>query len=136
MKEQFCSYEISVKLMELGFDGVCLGIYNREKCFRFNNLYNPIDRTKSGFPTKNNGKIPAPLWDQVISFFREKYNIHIWIYYCMILESNFYQIRVESNRNSYINCSNDNSNIMHEFTYNQSREQAILKAIELCEKEK
>lgn len=75
MKEQFCSYEIALKLKELGFDEVCLGVYNRERAFRFNNVYNPVDRTKSGFPAVNNGKIPVPLWQQAINWLEEKHNL-------------------------------------------------------------
>ena len=62
----------------------------------------------------------------------EKYNIHLWVYYCMILESSFYQIRHEISKNEYHNLTNENnSNKMKEYTYEESLEQGLLEALKL-----
>ena len=68
MKQQFVPYELALNLKELGFNGPCFCIYNREKVLRFNNLNNPSDTNKSVKLTKNNGKYPAPLWQQAAQF--------------------------------------------------------------------
>ncbi len=134
MKKQFVTYKIALKLKELGFNEPCFGYYevsNKIKDVIRLRFIEHEDTNPSKQPKLSNDCL-APLWQQVIDWFEEKYNIHIWIYYCMILESHFYQIRHELNSNSYDNYSNDlDSNKMHEFSYYESREQAILKAIEL-----
>lgn len=76
MENQFVPYEIALSLKELGFEEICLAIYNREETLRFNNLHNPIDRRKTGFPKFNDGKTPAPLWQQAFDWFRENYKLY------------------------------------------------------------
>lgn len=132
MENQFATYEIALALKELGFDEPCFGYYNDANTDPEISLPVAVDVVCLKF-----NLVKAPLWQQVIDWFREKYNIHIWVYYCMILDSHFYQIRHELNSNSYNHYSNDlDSNKMHEFTYKQAREQAILKTIELCQNKK
>ena len=69
MKKEFVTYEIALKLKELEFDEECCGLFRHEQLF-------PI----LGFEKINSVKksvIAAPLWQQAINFFREKYDIHI-----------------------------------------------------------
>ena len=118
MNEQFCSYEIAVKLKELGFDEPCLAY--------FESIYDGLTQTHIGRLVL--GKQPehlqnykqliyifgqnnqlAPLWQQAISFLKERkvlvaerwdgweYGAYEWDY----------------------------------FIYCKTKEQAILKAIEL-----
>ena len=75
MKKEFVSYEQALDLKELGFDELCICIYNREKSLRVNVFNNPNDRFKSVQLSYNNGKIPAPLYQQTFRWFREKYNL-------------------------------------------------------------
>ena len=74
MKEQFVTYEIALKLKELGFDELCFGEYiipeNPELEIYQDNDYNMYyDKPKS--------ICLAPLWQQVIDWFREKHNMSI-----------------------------------------------------------
>ena len=75
MKKEFVPYDESLALKELGFDELCICIYNREKSLRVNVFNNPNDRFKSVQLSYNNGKIPAPLYQQAFRWFREKYKL-------------------------------------------------------------
>lgn len=127
LKDQFIPYELAVKLKELGYNEVCLGVYNRERAFRFNNVYNPVDRTKSGFPTVNNGKIPVPLWQQAFDGFREKYELHS----CILVLSKLKWAYVITNFTDYVDSD---TQILKAFeTYEEARQACLEKLIELCQ---
>lgn len=135
MKEQFVTYEIALKLKELGFDDICFCIYNRERSLRFNNMHNPKDRYKNCKLAKNNGKIPAPLWQQAIDWLRINGLSIIFRYY--IPES--YAFTIQPTFEKYKHISGgifDRSIYDAPDGYYIAREQAILKAIELCQNKK
>ena len=73
MEKDFVTYNEALALKELGFDEPCFCIYNREKVLRFNNLNNPNDRNKGVKLTSNNGRYPAPTYQQAFRWFREKH---------------------------------------------------------------
>ena len=75
MEKEFVPYNESLALKELGFDELCICIYNREKSLRVNVFNNPNDRFKSVRLSYNNGKIPAPLYQQAFRWFKEKYRL-------------------------------------------------------------
>jgi hypothetical protein len=130
MKEQFVTYEIALKLKELGFNEECLcgweiGYQNIPY------LHSPHNKNTFGIPNfkkychSNKHIIQAPLWQQVIDWLREEYNINIK-----------FEPTTQDKHDIFINF-----NIGWEFykalPYYEAREQAILKAIELInEKEK
>ena len=125
MKEQFVTYEIALKLKELGFDEECCALYRHE------HLFNTL-----GFEKINSDKqsvIAAPLWQQAIDWFRERYNLHlIPIYsYNDILHWS-YHIEDIVTGECYIPLIDDGLTLKS--TKYEAREQAILKAIELCQK--
>ena len=75
MEKEFVPYDESLALKELGFDELCICIYNREKSLRVSVFNNPNDRFKSVRLSYNNGKIPAPLYQQAFRWFKEKYKL-------------------------------------------------------------
>ena len=75
MNKEFVPYEQALSLKELEFDELCICIYNREKALRANVFNNSNDRFKSVQLSYNNGKIPAPLYQQAFRWFREKYGL-------------------------------------------------------------
>ena len=79
MENEFIPYEQSLALKELEFDELCICIYNREKALRANVFNNSNDRFKSVQLSYNNGKIPAPIYQQAFRWFREKYDLHSYI---------------------------------------------------------
>lgn len=128
MKDQFVTYEIALALKELGFDEECLGYYYNGNYFLGTNK----SFTNSEIELENITKTPAitaPLWQQVIDWFREKYNIQIEILWQGDMDSFCYKLgKFEYGSHSF-------SEKNWKFTeYNECREQAILKAIELCKK--
>jgi len=80
MEKEFIPYKQALALKELGFDELCICMYNREKALRVNVFNNPNDRFKSVQLSYNNGKIPAPLYQQCFRWFREKYELDSWVY--------------------------------------------------------
>lgn len=110
MKEQFVTYEIALKLKELGFDEPCFGYYkpikswmistnpkynsephftgpnwcNADMSFYFmykaNSFGDRTESVKNSQFTKAVENITTPLWQQVIDWFREKHSIVITIY--------------------------------------------------------
>lgn len=81
MKNQFVSYNTAIKLKEIGFNDLCIALYNREKALRINDaLNNPEDRNKDfTYGNANNFKYPAPLFSQVIDWFRIKHDLILTI---------------------------------------------------------
>ena len=75
MKHLFVPYELAVKLKEKGFDEPVIASYKSE-------FKNDIYPTKYWSEDNRNsmwieGIISAPLYQQVIDWFREKHNLHI-----------------------------------------------------------
>lgn len=68
MKNQFITYELALKLKELGFSEDCLMTY-----------YHGQDKLYIGHPCDLKD-IPAPLWQQAFDYFREKHNLYFEIF--------------------------------------------------------
>ena len=152
INKQFVTYEIALKLKELGFDEECLAYYSKEA------VYADIDYNKTNFVLlsskkmgelvghgsvnnslfkwlKENDKtsgelytlsesVTAPLWQQVIDFLREKYNITV-------------EIRRNYPKNKYFYTIGSKT-FQHvsetTFNYEDARAQGILKTIEILNK--
>ena len=128
MVKQFATYEIALKLKELGFDEECLAWYYLPANATNENDY--ILALDSETPENQVVYIKAPLWQQVIDWFREKHNLLISI---SRLNDNYVYGLFNIYRNCYV-TSMTIGEIREIRTYNEAREQAILKAIELCQK--
>ena len=127
MKEQFVTYEIALALKELGFDEECLAYFNNDK---YRDLICTCENGMDGDFTIHHysGDVNAPLWQQVIDWLRENYNIYIW----------------EQPINSFIDDEEELNSCI--FIYQRGitdspneyddKEQAILKEIELCKEKK
>lgn len=144
MKEQFCSYEISLKLKELGFDEECLGLFKEDKSFFFCDVFAFRESyTESEFKDnlccdlyyKNSiildNLVSAPIWQQAEQWFRDTHNYHIAVYR---LNNKWCGEVYDILRQCYI-TSNAFDGVLYD-TYEEAREQAILKAIELCQNKK
>ena len=126
MKEQFVTYEIALKLKELGFD---------EDCINFYSFYPNIGWSLSLLGVTNEDVveqmvchhnikgIKAPLWQQVIDWFREKHKIRV---------CNLVNIYIEA---TFIIYHSTDVEVIDGNDFYKTREQAILKAIELCKKQ-
>ena len=81
MKEQFVTYEIALKLKDLGFDEPCIAYYfNRYGDVELFSEF-VIDHSKRVFYTHSEYETIAPLWQQAIDWFLKKNNWHQISYY-------------------------------------------------------
>ena len=127
MKEQFVTYKTSLKLKELGFDEECLGYYEIES----NEL---VTHSWGRHPNKSSWTINAPFWQQVIDCLREKYKIDIYpepTYSLTKYSFKVITVQGKSKKQEYWDGMGKTYN-----TYQEARERAILKAIELCQNKK
>ena len=120
MEEQFVTYEIALKLKELGFDEEVIATFdtdenNELRIFAFSVPDKGI--FEIGF---NKGWcIKAPLWQQVVDWLREKHNINVSINYSTYL-----------NLFNGIIVTNKRFQSWHN-KYEDARKYTILKALEL-----
>lgn len=140
MKEQFCSYNIALKLKELGFDEPCIAYYfNRYGDVELFSEF-VIDHSKMVFYTHSEYETIAPLWQQAIDWLREKYKLHIEIYFGKDKSSIWFDPIVYTLKKPRDGYSEDDwlyeplNEVEQEKNFYKARETAILKAIELCQK--
>lgn len=70
MEKEFVPYTIAVKLKKLAFNDPCFGYFDCERDFKFvQNKTKYLDC-----------EIPRPTFSQAFRFFREKYELHSFIY--------------------------------------------------------
>ena len=139
MNEQFCNYEISKKLKDLGFNEECLAVFYQEKFMNGHiepYVWNLVNSIKTNSDCNSIDIVTAPLWQQVIDWFDNK-NIIIGIdinpgtlFYRVHLYKRYYHNPDRLVIGEYFLSGEFNNFISKE----EAREQAILKAIELCQK--
>ena len=129
MKKQFVPYEIALKLKELSFDEECLAYFSNDK---YHDLHHSCENVMEGdFVINNYNELKAPLWQQVIDWIRERYKINIF-FDCEMNLSSMEIAWFKYRYKIYIERVWVNKGIYNGFnTYEEAREQAILKAIEL-----
>ena len=127
MKEQFVTYEIALKLKELGFDEDCIGRF-------FMGIFQQ-EFSPENYPYKEVNSFHCPLWQQVIDWLREKYNLLIHSPKLDEWNDGKWCVKIESLDKSIIleeHVGQPYWRIYRCFkTFEESREQVILKAIEL-----
>ena len=130
-QNQFCSYEIALKLKELGFNELCFGFYYNE-----NNFEIAIPDVVKVICDKFN-YIKAPLWQQVTTWFRNKYKISIEINLIDNCIEYYYEYSIvcSNNRQYYDGEMLDQAEILYNDlkfkSYEEAREAAIWKVLEL-----
>lgn len=142
MKKQFVTFEIALKLKELGFDEPCFGCWENNIEFHIPFVVGYDLIAPDNFNSKDNC-VSAPLWQQVIDWFREIYCVFIEIkvgdYFDTLEESYPYYATCKVFKNGEIDGTaliRDEQNNWIFYSYYEARKQAILKAIELCQKKK
>ena len=133
MKEQFCNYEIALKLKELGFNEPCAGWIDETG---FQSVW--IREVRNADCHANNCALP--LWQQVIDWLRVTHKI------CVIQDlhpdmscsydpsEQYFQFNlVRINNNGTKNALHPMDRGRDFNSYQDGREWMILKAIELCQ---
>jgi hypothetical protein len=138
MEKQFVTYEIALKLKELGFDEECLGYFHSKELSLYPTQFHPYHLGKNSEEILYNTDCTAPLWQQVIDWFRDKHHTNIEINrFPNISKWGFVVtdmtiIPKQQTRKENINMSLKVADVRRFDEYFECREQAILKAIELC----
>lgn len=79
MKKLFVAYSIALQLKDKGFDEHCLRLYVNEKTYKTRiATYDYINNTLL-LKFKDDKYCAAPLYQQVVDWFREKHKLHIKI---------------------------------------------------------
>lgn len=146
MEKQFVSYEIALRLKELGFDEACICLYRKYiNSIRFFAIDQNWGCSLSGMCKKYGDKIEeneclAPLWQQVIDWLETKgYYINItrvFQWNPLPIEFSGWCIYIGTeNPEETLECNS--YYVSHYYpTKQEAYEQAVLKALELCQKEK
>ena len=115
MEKEFVTYEIALALKELGFDEPCLAYFEDKELMH--GMLNNLGKRRY---------LVSPLWQQVIDWFRIKYN---WLIVVDVANSNEYYAAIRE----YDEIGAIISKIPYKIysIYEEAREQAILKAIKL-----
>lgn len=144
----FAPYKLAVELKKLNFDEPCLGFYssNVQESEKSITMFSFID-TDESISAKCNSKLSssnlyaAPLWQQVLDWLREKHNIYVHLVSQADLKEGDIFLFIPNGKYSGTlddvtigkeMCSSDTICLIPTCdTYEQAREAAILKAIEL-----
>lgn len=163
MKEQFVTYEIALALKEFGFDEPCLTKFeqhfNKENLqaiiatvslnppyeFEYNGYDQKIinDQEHRWFFTgyKNSVKdhgnviITAPLWQQAIDWFEKRFSLLIAVdpIRMNVSDKEGYKFTWYIINGKNMNQVEEDETPIGYSTYYEAREQALLKAIEICQ---
>jgi hypothetical protein len=132
MIKEVVSSEIARSLKELGFNELCIFMYDKLDMFSTN-----LDKQKifSGI-NYNSSEMTcsAPFYQQVLDWFREKYFLHLRISSMMdhdLLGTNMYDFDITN----VLNASFTESPIEFK-TYEEARDQAILETIKIIKMSK
>ena len=126
MNNEFVSYEIALKLKELGFKEQCFSFYDIEK-----KLYASEGYYKIGYNVLNE-EVIAPLYQQVFRWFRNKYGIDFSI--------NTIYSRYNENTSKKYSGVIDNktvfTNVGFYDTYEEAQKECILNLISIIKNQK
>jgi hypothetical protein len=114
MEKQFVTYDIALKLKELGFNEECLGHYS------INGKLHKLHYGTCGSSKQTEFEILAPLWQQILFWLDKNHNCRIYA------TSEDWSLFYEDQSQYYVTSLNT--------TIYEKWEQAILKAIELINK--
>lgn len=118
MKEQFVTYEIALKLKELGFDESCFAIFYQGKFMNGkieSYVWNLVNSVRTNSDCNSIDIVTAPLWQQAIDW--------LFINHDMIVTRDFVGYKVIQDKIHGITHSNE--------SLPYTRETAVLKAISL-----
>lgn len=124
LKDIFVPYKIAVQLKEIGFDEPCIAYFNSTSIMPDYPYMYVKDYNKNS--TENKNFTTAPTWEQVFKWFREKnYQSNIVFNF-----GSFYGFIEDTRKIEAFAADEDYA------TYEQAREQLVLKLIEIYKDEK
>lgn len=131
MKKQFVTYEIAIKLEELGFNEKCLGSYCVTPKF-----------DAGDFELGVSYSLKAPLWQQAIDWLREEHKLHVSVLPFRNVEVGdeivlcfYYTLtNLDGNLSIFLNTDTLCASIENFDTPEIAREKGISEAIEIVKK--
>jgi hypothetical protein len=114
MEKEFIPYEQALALKELGFDEPCFAFYSK--------IYGLMTTSPTNKVNEFAGEVILPLYQQAFRWFREKYNLHTWIY--QVDNGKFFFSSLKNGR--YIVC-----NSIEFTTYEEVELECLKKLIEI-----
>jgi hypothetical protein len=128
MEKEFVTYEQALTLKKLGFDEMCFGFYR-----------NPIVelmRCRNSEPWMGNSVVSAPLKQQVLRWFREKYDLHFYSYQIKLYPDGDYPTKIWHGKinDEFVNTENGLAK-SHFYSYKEAENACIDKLIEICKQQ-
>ena len=127
MENQFVTYEIALKLKELGFNDECLASYHNTKIIGYEKESWLVLNEDSDQFLESTFICKAPLWQQIIDWFREKQNICTNIEPITFDDEPTYVFEIINLKNGML-LNDINSSFIDS---SEALEQAVLEALEL-----
>ena len=129
MEKLFVPYEIALQLKEKGFDEFCIGLFNEEGLQYDGEIYSfPFHNSLTKEGAVDPSIVAAPLYQQVIDWFREKHHTIINLEY----DFHTYDIRVYNGDKSIHLISKLHKGAKYLFTeYYPTLNRAIKEALKL-----
>ena len=132
MQREFVTYEIALGLKELGFDEECFAIFfrtilNNGRTVNYISDYweSPFYKNRTNSESNSVDIVSAPLWQQVVDWFIEKHGMIILPFMFDEFREDYFSYRIIRRQGDI--------NVHYPYkSYYEAREQAILKAIEIC----
>jgi hypothetical protein len=122
MNKEFVEYEQALALEELGFDEPCFAFYSK--------IYGLMTTSPTNKVNEFAGEVILPLYQQAFRWFREKYDLRVWI------ESNYGVAKFE-----YVIATTNPNFIDKQFndfygykTYEEAELACLIKLIEIVKK--
>jgi hypothetical protein len=117
MEKEFVTYELALRMKQLGFDESCFAFYGDENDFS-------MDSSRKNNPFRKTECV-APLFSQAFRWFREKFGLNHEISYA----------GREGEYNAFVNdyVYGNNSNSPSVFTYEEAELACLDKLIEIVE---
>jgi hypothetical protein len=124
MEKEFVPYQMALDMKSIGFDEPCLAKYQKlSETANYQLQLLQKERNCNRLDTA----ISAPLYQQVFRWFREKYNLHTWIY--QVDNGKFFFSSLKNGR--YIVC-----NSIEFTTYEEAEVECLKKLIEIVNNKK
>jgi len=136
MKKEFLSYDLALKLKDLGFDEPCFAFYGLSRDNYKTIRLSIFQNLKTDYlPDIHHLDVTcdAPLWQQTFDWFREKYNFNSWI---SGRKSMGYGYTINNVPNKFKNNILDTLESPHIYeSYEKARQACLEKLIELAKEQ-
>ena len=131
MKHLFAPYELALLAKEKGFDEPCCAEHvNSEIISDQSGLFSPFTNTLTNHSARQN-PISAPLYQQLVDWFRDKHDIHLTVSSATITKKCCGLIQTKSKKNSLYDNKWSNTDSDPTLSYYEALNSALTEAFKL-----